>query len=134
MSQRLANVILWLFDLLVLLGVCWCARDYMRVTDALANGAPAIPFDSGIYYLLLPTVLWVLTVVQIVVLKRGGTKAPSSVFPVIIAWFIGTLVLANALPRWLASDLTAAGYHAIDDTREIARVSRGASLIYLKDE
>lgn len=129
MSQRLANAILWLFNLLVLLWVIWCARHYIRLTDALANGAPAIPFDGGIYHLLLPTVLWVLTVVQIVVLKRGGTMAPSWVFPVIIAWFIGTLALANILPSWLAADLAAAGYHAIDDPQEIARVSRGASLV-----
>ncbi|QID19575.1 hypothetical protein G3580_19310 [Nitrogeniibacter mangrovi] len=56
MSQRVAQVFLWMFNLLTLLGVIWCVQDYMRVTDAMVNGAPTVPFDSGVYYLLLPTV------------------------------------------------------------------------------
>ncbi|QID19574.1 hypothetical protein G3580_19305 [Nitrogeniibacter mangrovi] len=75
-----------------------------------------------------------LTAIQIIVFKQGGTQAPRWVSPVVIGWFIITLVLANVLPQWLADDLTAAGYHAIDDPRVISRVSRGAGFIYLKSE
>ena len=132
MSQRMAHAVLWLLDLLALAGVLWCVQDVMRVQNALAGGASPIPLDSGIYYLLVGTVLWLMTAIQIAGLKRGQSAVARWASPAILAWFAATLVLANVLPDRLADTLTAAGYHAIDDPREISRVSRGASVVFVK--
>jgi hypothetical protein len=129
----MAHAVFWLLDLLALAGVLWCVQDFMRVQGALAGGTSPIPLDSGIYYLLVGTVLWLMTAIQIVGLKRGQTAVARWASPVILAWFAGTLVLANVLPDRLADTLTAAGYHAIDDPREISRLSRGKSVIYVKE-
>ena len=133
MSQRMAHAILWLLDLLALAGVLWCVQDFMRVQSALASGASPIPLDSAIYDLLMGSVLWLMTGIQIVGLKRGQTAVARWASPVILAWFAATLVLANVLPDRLADTPTAAGYHAIDDPREISHVSRGASVVFVKE-
>lgn len=132
MSPRTAQVILWVINLLALAGALWCAQDYLRVLYAIRAGMDTIPFDSGRYYVLLSTVFWVLTLIQFVGMKRGVAAISGWAAPVTIAWFAGTLALAHFVPNFLSDDLRAAGYQAVDDPREVSRVSRGASLIFVK--
>lgn len=132
MSPRMAQIILWVINLLALAGAVWCAQDYLRVFYAIRAGMDTIPFDSGRYYVLIATVFWVLTLIQQVGLKRGVAAISGWAAPVTIAWFAGTLALAHFVPSALSDDLKSAGYQAVDDPREVSRISRGASLIFVK--
>lgn len=132
MSERKALIVLWGASLLALFGTVWCLQDFLRVHDAMQEGTDTIPFDSGRYYVLLTTVFWVLTLIQYVGLKRGVAAISGWAAPVTIAWFAGTLALAHFVPNHLIDDLTSAGYKAVDDPREVSRISRGTSLIFVK--
>ena len=132
MSQRTAQIILWVINLLALAGAVWCVQDFIRVRYAIQAGMDSIPFDSGRYYVLLATVFWVLTLIQYVGLKRGVAAISGWAAPATIVWFAGTLALAYFVPSFMSDELTSAGYHAVDDPSEVSRISRGASLIFVK--
>ncbi|MBT0961110.1 hypothetical protein [Denitromonas iodatirespirans] len=130
MRARTAQAIIYVLDVLAVPAVAYCIYDSVRVQRAIAAAAPEIGFDSGIYYLLLASVMWVLTAIQIVGLKRGAAFRPHRAGMVLVIWFVTCLSLANVLPYLITRTLEAAGYQPCRDTREVSRVSRGVGRVY----
>jgi len=52
--------------------------------------------------------------------------------PLLVAWFIACLLLANIVPRYLTKTLENASYNECKDPREVSRLFPGGSHIYTK--
>lgn len=130
MQARTAQAIIYVLDVLAVPAVAYCIYDSIRVHRAITDTAPEIGFDSGIYYLLLASVMWVLTAIQIIGLKRGAAFRPHRASMALMVWFVACLALANVLPNHIISSLETAGYQPCVDAGEVSRVSRGVSRVY----
>jgi uncharacterized membrane protein len=66
MSPEVAQRVFLLFNLVAVLAITYVVHDIVLVTSELANKQPVIPLDTGISYLLLMSVFWLLSLVQFV--------------------------------------------------------------------
>ena len=134
MSPIVAQRVFLLFNLIAVLAVAYVVNDIIAVTSGLAEQWPVIPLDTGISYLLLMSVFWLLSLTQFV----GRRNKQHFVFrwsnQLVIGWFIATLLLAYVIPLILQQQLRQAGYIACDDPQVVSRVSRGASLIFVHSQ
>ena len=132
MDPKKAQIFFVIANILAFPVVGYAFYDFYVVKTALANGELQIPFDSGIYYLLLGSVFWVLLVIQTIGRKNPNSKLLKYASPILVIWFISILVLANVLSAYLVGEFESAGYVKCDDPAEVSRVSRGESSIYVK--
>jgi hypothetical protein len=133
MDKKTAQILFVVFNILAILAVGYCIVDYIDISQAIDDKLPAIPFDTGTYYLLLMSVFWVLAVVQILGVRNKSNSAPKWAGAWLLGWFIFCLLLANVIPYQLTQSLIASGYVPCDNPAEISRVSRGESNIYQLD-
>ncbi len=133
MTQKNAQIIFIVFNIIALLLVAYVINDFMMVKSSIIKNEKIIPFDSGTYYFLLITIFWVFSVIQYFGLKDQESKILKYANQFIIAWFIFMLFLANAIPYYLSNKIEAAGYSKCDDPEEISRTVRGESILYKKD-
>ncbi|MCG8427117.1 MAG: hypothetical protein MI754_07170 [Chromatiales bacterium] len=130
MSKTTAYIIIGLFNILAFPAVIYAIYTAVAVHQGIRQGDEAIPLDTGTYYLLLLSIFWIFTIIEIAGRKGNGKSVQHWAGPLVLGWFIGGLALANIIPYWLEQSLTDAGYIPCHDPAEISRVSRGESLIY----
>jgi len=136
MNQKTAQIIFVIFNLLALPIVAFTGYEFCTVNAAINQKNEIIPFDTGIYYLLLASVFWIMALIQTVG-KRGeqGAKLVEKYASMIlIGWFIFMLAAANAIPYYLQGRIQNLGYYTCDDPKEISRIARGSSIIYSKNK
>jgi hypothetical protein len=131
MSPEVAQRIFLLFNLVAVLAVAYFVHDIVFVTSELANKQPVIPLDTGISYLLLMSVFWLLSLVQYVGRRNKQHFVIRWSNQLVIGWFIATLLLAYFIPVFLQARLQQAGYIPCDDAQVVSKISRGASLIFV---
>ncbi|WP_040551947.1 hypothetical protein [Rheinheimera nanhaiensis] len=131
MSPKVAQRVFLLFNLVAVLVVAYVVRDIVNVTSELAGKQPVIPLDTGIGYLLLMSVFWLLSLVQFVGRRNKQHFVIRWSNQLVIGWFMATLLLAYFIPALLQERLQQAGYIPCDDPQVVSRISRGASLIFL---
>lgn len=131
MSPKVAQRVFLLFNLIAVLAVAYVVHDIVFVTSELANKQPVIPLDTGISYLLLMSVFWLLSLVQFVGRRNKQHFMIRWSNQLVIGWFIATLLLAYFIPVLLQGRLQQAGYIPCDDPQVVSRISRGASLIFV---
>jgi len=131
MSPKVAQSVFLLFNLIAVLAVAYVVHDIVNVTSELAGKQPVIPLDTGISYLLLMSVFWLLSLVQFVGRRNKQHFIIRWSNQLVISWFITTLLLAYFIPVLLQGRLQQAGYIPCDDPQVVSRISRGASLIFV---
>jgi len=136
MKQKTAQIIVEFLNILAFFAVGYAIYEFYTVNSAISNKATSIPFDTGTYYLLLISVVWLMRIIQYSALR--STKVTKYIEKhgnqLVIGWFIGTLVLANLIPYYLQSKLEENEYLACHDPAEISRAAKGESLIYTKSD
>jgi len=132
MTQKTAQVIFIIFNILAIFSVTYALYDFINITSAVKKQEEIILFDSGTYYLLLMSVFWVLSLIQYAGLKNKLASLLKYANQALLAWFLMMILLANLIPGYLSDKLEAAGYTKCDDPREISRVSKGESSFYIK--
>ena len=132
MTQKTAQIIFVIFNLLAILAVAYAAYDFISVSDAIEIGEKIVPFDSGTYYLLLMSLFWVLSIIQYAGLKNKHARLLKHGNQFLVGWFLFMLLLANLIPNYLSNKLEDAGYIECVDPKEISRVSKGKSSLYIK--
>ena len=132
MTQKTAQVIFIIFNILAIFSVTYAIYDFINITSAVKKQEEIIPFDSGTYYLLLMSVFWVLSLIQYTGLKNKLASLQKFANQALLAWFLTMILLANLIPAYLSDKLETAGYTKCDDPREISRVSKGESSFYIK--
>lgn len=132
MTQKTAQIIFLAFNFIAILAVAYAVYDFIRVTAAVDRSEEVLPFDSGTYYLLLMSVFWVLSIIQYVGLKNKHARLVKYSNQILIGWFLSMLLLANLIPNYLSNKIEDAGYIKCIDPREISRVSKGESILYIK--
>lgn len=131
-SKNTAYIILGLLNLLAFPAVIYSFYGIVETQQAIMRMDDQIPHDSGTYYLLLMSIFWVFTFVEIAGRRQMLKPITRWAGPLVLGWLILGLVVANIIPYWLGRSLTSAGYIACHDPKEISRVGRGESLIYQK--
>jgi len=134
MSPKVAQRVFLLFNVVAVLVVAYVVRDIVNVTSELAGKQPVIPLDTGIGYLLLMSVFWLLSLVQFVGRRNKQHFVIRWSNQLVIGWFIATLLLAYFIPVLLQGRLQQAGYIPCDDPQVVSRISRGASLIFVHSQ
>lgn len=134
MSPIVAQRVFLLFNLIAVLAVAYVVNDIIAVTSGLAELWSVIPLDTGISYLLLMSVFWLLSLIQFVGRRNKQHFVIRWSNQLVIGWFIATLLLAYVIPLILQQQLRQAGYIACDDPQMVSRVSRGASLIFVHSQ
>ena len=134
MSPIVAQRVFLLFNLSAVLAVAYVANDIIAVTSGLAEQWSVIPLDTGISYLLLMSVFWLLSLIQFVGRRNKQHFVIRWSNQLVIGWFIATLLLAYVIPLILQQQLRQAGYIVCDDPQMVSRVSRGASLIFVHSQ
>lgn len=131
MSPIVAQRVFLLFNLIAVLAVAYVANDIIAVTSGLAEQWSVIPLDTGISYLLLMSVFWLLSLIQFVGRRNKQHFVIRWSNQLVIGWFIATLLWAYVIPLILQQQLRQAGYIACDDPQVVSTISRGASLIFV---
>lgn len=134
MSPIVAQRVFLLFNLIAVLAVAYVVNDIIAVTSGLAEQWSVIPLDTGISYLLLMSIFWLLSLIQFVGRRNKQHFVIRWSNQLVIGWFIATLLLAYVIPLILQQQLRQAGYIACDDPQVVSRVSRGASLIFVHSQ
>lgn len=132
--SRSARLIIWLGGVAAIAAFVWLTLDSIRVLSSIDERKAAIDFDSGAYYLLLLSALFVLFLADALNLlgrKRFVEKAGGKL---LIGSFFISLLLANIIPIYFKAKLEQAGYVACKDPRSISRTARGQSLIFVLGE
>lgn len=130
MTKKTAQITFIILNILAFLSIYFVFIEHIRILSGIDEHKIQIPFDSGVYYLLLMSVVWLFSIIQYVGLRNSESLLVKYANQVSIAWFIFTLVLANLLPFYIKGKLEDAGYSECSDPREISRVARGESNIY----
>jgi len=134
MSAIVAQRVFLLFNLIAVLAVAYVVHDIVSVTSKLTEQQPVIPLDTGISYLLLMSVFWLLSLIQFIGLRNKQHFIFKWSNQLVIGWFIAALLLAFVIPEYLQQQLNQAGYMRCEDPQVISRVSRGASLIFVHSQ
>jgi len=136
MNQKTAQIIFITFNLLALPIVAFVFYEFYQVNSAISRLDETIPFDSGLYYLLLASVFWVMGIIQYVGKKGGQGKQYVEKYAsvMLVGWFIGILVSANLIPFYLQEKINKLAYIPCDDPREVSRLAKGVSIIYSKTD
>lgn len=134
MSPEVAQRIFLLFNLVAVLAIAYVVHDIVFVTSELTNKQPVIPLDTGISYLLLMSVFWLLSLVQFVGRRNKQHFVIRWSNQLVIGWLIATLLLAYFIPVVIQGRLQQAGYIPCDDPQVVSRISRGASLIFVHSQ
>ncbi|HEY9051240.1 MAG TPA: hypothetical protein VIQ03_06825 [Gammaproteobacteria bacterium] len=132
MTQKTAQIIFIIFNILAVVAVGYAAYDFINIISSIQTDKDVIPFDTATYYLLLMSVFWVLSLIQYKGIRNEKAKILKYANQLLIAWFLIMLMLANLIPYYLTHKLEEAGYVGCDDPREVSRVGRGASYLYFK--
>lgn len=132
MSQKTAQIIFVILNILSVFAVAYTVYDFTNIIIAIEKKEELIPFDSGTYYLLLMSVTWVLSIIQYLGLTNKYSRLLRFANQTLVIWFVFMLLLANLIPNFLSDKLVEAGYSKCDDPREISRVAKGESSYYLK--
>lgn len=130
MTKKTARIIFIILNILAFLSIYFVFIEHIRILSDIDERKVQIPFDSGVYYLLLMSVVWLFSLIQFVGLKNNKSSLVKYANQISIAWFIFMLILANLLPFYVKGKLEDAGYRKCSDPREISRVARGESSIY----
>jgi len=134
MTQKTAQLIFIIFNIIALFAVAYTIYDFINVINAIEAQVRVIPFDSGTYYLLLMSVFWVLSIIQYAGLKNKQARLLKYGNQFLVAWFLLMLLLANLIPSYLSSTLEKADYVKCVDPREISRIAKGESSYYTKND
>lgn len=134
MSPTVAQRVFLLFNLLAVLAVVYAVHDIVSVASKLIKQEPLIPLDTGISYLLLMSVFWILSLIQFIGLRNKQHFILKWSNQLVISWFIAALLLAYVIPLMLQQQLNRAGYMPCKDPQVVSRVSRGASLIFVHSQ
>ena len=132
MTQKTAQIIFVIFNLIAILAIAYSAYDFISVSDAVEKREDVVPFDSGTYYLLLMSLFWVLSIIQYAGLKNKQASLLKYGNQISVGWFLFMLLLANLIPNYLSNKLEDAGYIKCVDPQEISRVAKGESNLYIK--
>ena len=130
MTQKNAQIIFIIFNVLAVFAVAYVIDDYVSVINALKSNVKEIPFDSGVYYFLLMSVFWIFSIIQYVGLKNKESKILKYASQISIVWFVLILFLASVIPYFLSNKIEMAGYSKCDDPREVSRIAKGESSFY----
>lgn len=134
MNKKTAKIIMIVLNLLAIPAVFFTAYDAVRIYDAVEINADIIPFDTGTYYFLLASILWLISALEIIQSKWQSNWFAQKASHVIAGWFIFCLILANIIPYHLEKKITDAGYIPCHNQEEISRVAKGESLIFQKSD
>lgn len=132
MRIETANKALLFLAFLGLAAVGYLVYDFVQVKSSIEEGRPSIYFDTGTYYLVLGSVFPLLAAIQIIGKNKDGQRVARYANPLLVVWFIASLLLAIIVPRYLTKTLENASYTACVDPREISRLFPGRSYIYTK--
>jgi len=130
MSPRTATIGLFVFFLLSLLALYWGWFELNEVLRLANNKSKSIKVDTGIFYVLLGSILIPGFIMDFVgndnnrdlILKYAGA--------ILMIWFIASLVLANILPMWLESHVENKGYILCATRDRMSIMDRGHEVIY----
>jgi len=131
MTQKTAQLIFTVLNILAIFAVMYAALDFINITFAIKTSQNKIPFDSGNYYFLLMSVFWVMSFIQYAGLKKKQ-RIVKFANQILVIWFVFMIILANLIPYYLTNKLDEAGYTQCDDPDEISRTARGESSYYIK--
>ena len=132
MRTETANKALLFLSLLGLAALGYMVYDFVHITRSINEGRTSIYVDTGTYYLALGSVFPVLVVIQMAGRNKDPQRVARYANPLLIAWFIACLVVANIVPWHLTRALQDAGYNQCEDPREVSRPFPGGSYIYTK--
>ena len=119
-------------NVLAIPAVLFAIYEPIRIYEALEINADIIPFDSGTYYFLLASILWLISALEFIESKWQPSWLAHRASHFIAGWFIFCLILANIIPYYLEQKITDAGYISCHNQDEISRVAKGESLIFQK--
>jgi len=132
MKKKPPVFFLFAMSVAALFAVVYALYDAISVINAITNNQNIIPYDSGIYYLLLLSVFWLMSFIEYTGRKNGLESVSTYAGKSIVIWFLATLLLANIIPWYLQHEFDTHEYFACHDPAEINRVTRGESFIMKK--
>lgn len=122
----------WTMNVAALFAVVYVFYDISKIMNSIRNDEPAIPYDSGTYYLLILTVFWLFTYLEYKGLREGLAAVRKSMNKAVTIWFAITVILGFVIPLKLEDRFETSGYQAAPNPDEISRISIGRSIIYTK--
>jgi hypothetical protein len=134
MSKKTAKIMIIILNLLAIPAVLFTVYDAIRIYDSVEFNVDIIPFDTGTYYFLLASILWIISALEIIQSKWPAKWFAQRTSQLIAGWFIFCLIFANIIPYHLEKKLTDAGYVSCHNQDEISRVAKGESLIFQKSD
>ncbi len=129
MTSRTANFVLIIFDLLMLGAIYYLFHEHSAIISSINSKVNQITFDTGLYYLILGTILPLLRIIQLTVVISKARNYHKTANIIIVAWFVLCLVFANLFPYHVKSRLKNSGYHYCGD-KATHRIFRGSNSIY----
>lgn len=134
MTGKTAQKIFIIFNLLAFVAVGYAVSDFIFVLSSIRAEQDVIPFDTGVFYLLLMSIFWVMSIIQFSGHRNEQSKILKYANQLAIGWFLFMMLLANLVPYYLTLKLEDAGYVGCDDPKEISRVGRGESYLYIRQD
>lgn len=132
MTKKSPTYLLLGLSIAALFAVAYILYDAITIINAISNSQNIIQYDSGVYYLLLLSVFWLMSFIEYKGRKNGLESVSSYTGKSIIIWFLVTLLLANIIPFYWQHKFESHGYTACHDPEEINRVARGDSFVMMK--
>ncbi len=130
MTQKNAQIIFIIFNILTIFAVGYVIYDIVRVQNALSAKEVIIHFDTGVNYYLLMTIFFILSGIQYAGLKNEESKLYKNANKILVFWFIFILIFANLISYYIVNKFEVTGYTKCSDSREISRVAKGESSFY----
>lgn len=119
------------FNVIAVIAVGYVVYDLIAVNTAIEHLQSTVRYVTGTSYMLLMSVFFLFSAIEYAGAKNKLLWVRSYSNPLVIGWFITTLILAYFIPVVMQHRLNSAGYVACDNPQVISRVSRGKSLIFV---
>lgn len=134
MKEEKAQIIFIALNVTAVVLVGMAGYDFITALNSVSNRIKQIPFDAGLYYFLLASVFWLMSLIQYHGKRNKKSFYYQKASQLLVGWFIFTLVLANVLPAYLKNRFTEAGYTQCIDPAALQRVTRAESRVYTLGE
>lgn len=131
MTEKNAQIIFVILNFVAVILVLMALNEFLSIFSALKVKASRIPFDGGVYYLLLMSVFWLMSIIQFYGKRNKQSFWYKHASKIIITWFVFCLILANVIPVYLKNKLSGAGYTECVSPDYIPRATNYESLIFV---
>jgi hypothetical protein len=116
MNQRQAQWGFIVLNILAIPAVFYPLYETYRIYTEANAGHPLITYQSSDFYFLLMSVFWVMWAIQYIGLKGNKSWVEKYAQPLLIGWFIGSIVVAFLAPVGIDNGLHRAGYYRCEPT------------------